>query len=221
MKKSKILFISGLSLLLALVLTLWLALYLQGSWLSPQQKSSMQEIVKSGELSRSYKLMPLSQSQTAENWILPQYSFQDQNLSKDWISLKDQVQKEENKSVLILFWASWLNEELVISQLNQLEKLNQKYSSKGISVFSIALDTDMDLFRHQIENIHPKIQISYPILIDTDLSVKKQYQITSFPVYYILDQNGKIRFNYVGSDPFQFDIAEMILDQLMLEQSNS
>lgn len=95
----------------------------------------------------------------------------------------------KNKYVLIDFWASWcapcrkLNPELVALYRNHNSQLE---------IFSISLDTDIDVWKNAIA----KDQLTWPFHISElkgwEGQLNKTYQVESIPANILVDKNGVI-----------------------------
>jgi thiol-disulfide isomerase/thioredoxin len=91
--------------------------------------------------------------------------------------------------VLLHFWAGWSAPSQL--DISFYKFLNKKYGPKGFTIFSVSLDKDRQTWEMSIrENKLSWIQVSD--LLEWKSPVVKDYNITSIPVTFLLDRNGKI-----------------------------
>ncbi len=108
----------------------------------------------------------------------------------------------KGKVTLIHFWVSSCS--YCVTEMCTLESYYRKHHDKGIIAFSINAGED----RKSAIRYISKLKISYPILLDHDLSVTKQYGVVGVPTTYILDREGVLRFKFAGEiSAFKLDEA--------------
>jgi len=88
------------------------------------------------------------------------------------------------KVVFLNFWATWCKpcEE----EMPGLERLYQKYRDKGLVVLAIAEDTDGRLVAPFVE----KRRLTFPVGLDSKMSVATQYGVWAIPSTFIIDRRG-------------------------------
>ena len=97
--------------------------------------------------------------------------------------------------VLVNFWASWCGpcrQEMPI-----LEKLYKKYSSLGFVVLGVNVDDKPA----QAESLLKLIDVSFPVLFDTDKKISEKYKVTAMPSSFFVDRDGMIRSEHKGYLP--------------------
>ncbi|WP_405566093.1 TlpA family protein disulfide reductase [Polaribacter sp. Asnod6-C07] len=106
-----------------------------------------------------------------------------------------------NKLTLIDFWEVWCG--YCIKSFPEVEKLNNKY--KDLQVIGIVSEN-----KNQAKRLIDKKEVTFTNLIGTK-DLLKQFSVTSFPRYFLIDKNGIIQKEYHGfSDEIEKDIKEMI-----------
>jgi len=98
----------------------------------------------------------------------------------------------KGKVVFIHFWLSSCS--YCIKEMFTLESFYRKHHSEGVIAFSINAGED----KQSAVRYMAKLKISYPILLDPDLSATRRYGVSGVPTTYILDRNGVLRFKILG-----------------------
>jgi peroxiredoxin len=99
--------------------------------------------------------------------------------------------------VLLVFWASWSSQSC--SEVAKLAPLYKSYAGSDLEFFLVSLDRTRESWVKSIESEKAAgIQVSD--LKYWDSPVVQQYQITSLPVMYLLDREGRIVKKDFGAD---------------------
>ena len=113
----------------------------------------------------------------------------------DSVSLISTLKK--NKIILLHFWASW--DETSIKQNIELKKAYSKYHPKGLEIYSISLDTDIDQWSQAIKfdsitwiNVS---ELNYP-----NSEAEKIYNISKIPYNYLINKDGEILAKNLKAD---------------------
>ena len=119
---------------------------------------------------------------TAPDFSLP-------NLEGKRIALSD-----FSGSILLLdFWATWC--EPCIAELPNLNALQEKYSSRGLHVVGVVVESGSV---KDLRRFLTKHEVNYQLLIGNDAVVNK-YRLTVFPTTLLIDPRRQIQKKYVGS----------------------
>ncbi len=125
-----------------------------------------------------------AESEMAPNFTLKNRSGENVKLSE----LRGQV-------VLVNFWASWCGpcrQEMPI-----LEKLYKKYKSLGFVILGVNVDDKPK----QAESLLKLIDVSFPVLFDTDKKISEKYKVTAMPSSFLIDRDGKLYSEHKGYLP--------------------
>ena len=94
--------------------------------------------------------------------------------------------------VLINFWASWCGpcrEEMPL-----LNDLHNKYAPLGFTVLGVNVEEDARNARGFLKNF----PVDFPILLDSNNQVSKQYNVIAMPTTVMVDRDGNVRYLHKG-----------------------
>jgi thiol-disulfide isomerase/thioredoxin len=120
------------------------------------------------------------------------------------------LSEQRGKVVLLNFWATWCAP--CRTEIPFLARINDKYESKGLKVFGIAVDSEnTDLINVFIKDY----KINYRILLakaGTSLSRQK-----ALPMTLLIDEKGFLVKKYVGA--VKEDVFEKDIDALLVKKT--
>ncbi len=118
------------------------------------------------------------------------------------------------KVVLVDFWTyTCIN---CIRTLPYVESWYDKYSKDGLVI--IGVHTPEFDFEKKYENVLAAVQkygIKYPVVQDNDYATWTAYQNQYWPRHYLIDANGRIRFDHIGEGGYDETEAQIV--QLLSE----
>lgn len=115
----------------------------------------------------------------------------------------------KGKVVLINFWATWCKPCRV--EMPSLNKLFKKYGKQGLVVIGVSIDKTRDPVREFLE----EIPLDFPIVLDSDTSVSKNYKVFAFPTTFLIDRGGILKEKFIGEmDWMHSDMTTMIEEYL-------
>jgi len=121
----------------------------------------------------------------------------------------------EGKNVLVLnFWG--LRCQNCIEEMPFLERLHNKYGSKGLVVLGVNTDgVDEKLLLQFMPQL--PVKVSYPIIIDPDFVLADAFQMMAAPLTFVIAKDGTIRYRHEGYEPSiestYVDIIEKLLGE--------
>ena len=122
------------------------------------------------------------------------------------------------KVVLIDFWTyTCINWRRTLPYVSEWAS---KYKDKGLVV--IGVHTPEFTFEHKLQNIKNAIKamnINYPVAVDSDYEIWKSFQNNYWPALYLIDANGKIRYQKFGEG--DYPESELMIQKLLKEASAS
>jgi peroxiredoxin len=145
--------------------------------------------------------------QTAVNFKLP-------DLSNKQTSLDDLLQKGP---VLLDFWATWCKP--CLKAFPKLNELHKKYSARGFTV--VGLNQDGPRNQAKIKPFVASMNIEFPILIDANNQVMRQFSVQNLPTAVLISPDGRIVGRYVGYNSGKVKELETQIENLIREYSSS
>ena len=120
------------------------------------------------------------------------------NLKKKIQDLKDY----RGKVVLLNFWATWCPP--CIKEIPSLNNLQKQFSKDEFIVLSVDVGEELK----DIQTFLEHVPAEYPVLVDTSSSLTEAWQLQAFPSTYIIDRQGRLRYQYFGG--LEWDEPELI-----------
>mgnify|MGYP005749050769 FL=1 len=113
------------------------------------------------------------------------------------------------KVVLVNFWATWCPP--CVTEIPSMNRLLAKYREQGLEIFSV----DFQQSAEEIAKFTQRVPVDYPIVLDQDGRISKDWGVFSFPTTFVVDRQGKVRYSL--NQGVEWDIPELeapILDLL-------
>ncbi len=157
----------------------------------PQEKSSQQN---------STQTKPAGEQKTPD---APPFTLK--NINGGEVSLADY----KGKVVFVNFWATWCPP--CRAEIPHFVELIDKYGKDGFAILGISVDDKKD--HKKIPAFMKKYKINYPILLDDNKTRFDYGGIRSIPTTFVIDREGKVLGNIVGSrskEQFE-DIIKQVL----------
>lgn len=96
------------------------------------------------------------------------------------------------KVVLVNFWATWC--EPCVTEMPALQSLRDSLAGDGFEVLAVNYQEGPA----RIDPFVRKLNLTLPIVRDTDGSVAKAWSARLFPASYLVDRDGRIRYAVSG-----------------------
>lgn len=116
------------------------------------------------------------------------------------------------KAVIINFWATWCVP--CREEMPTLERLYQQRKSV-LEVLGISLDAGGAANTARVRLFVRELSLSFPILLDPEFAVARQYRIRGIPSSFIVDRTGVVRYREVGYRDWTGSETEAILDEAL------
>lgn len=91
--------------------------------------------------------------------------------------------------VLLVFSTTWCPH--CRTQVALINDIYSKYRGKGLVVFHVDIQEPVD----RIKGFIKQYKVTYPILLDTDAKVSKQYKVVGVPANVLITKEGRIVCN--------------------------
>lgn len=96
------------------------------------------------------------------------------------------------RPLVIRFWADWCR--YCEGEMQAIEQVYQRHKDRGLTVLAINTGQDSATAAAFVK----KIGITYPVLLDEDSAIAKQYGVVGLPTTYFIDARGVVRAKVVG-----------------------
>jgi peroxiredoxin len=119
------------------------------------------------------------------------------------------LQEQRGRVVMVNFWATWCGP--CRQEMPQLNRLYEKYRGSGFVLLGVNVDDDA----HKAAEVAAKLGVRFPVLLDTDKSVSKRYDLATMPSTVIIDRDGTVRHVHRGylagyEDTYERQIRELL-----------
>ena len=119
------------------------------------------------------------------------------------------LQEQRGRVVMVNFWATWCGP--CRQEMPQLNRLYEKYHAAGFVLLGINVDDDTS----KAAEVAGKLGVTFPVLLDTDKTVSKLYELSTMPSTVIIDRDGKVRYVHRGyltgyEDNYEKQIRELL-----------
>lgn len=111
--------------------------------------------------------------------------FQLRNLEGKQVSLSDY----QGKKVMLNFWATWCPP--CKKEMPEMEKVHKE--NKDIVILSVNLDPNQD-----VKGFMEKMNLTFPVLLDQENEINKEYKVISIPTSFFIDSEGIIKQKHTG-----------------------
>lgn len=123
-------------------------------------------------------------------------NFKLRNLEGQSVSLSD----FRGSPVLINFWATWCG--YCLYEMPLLEEVEEDWADRGLVVLAV----DSGESQARVEAFLEIYDISLLILLDTDRSVTRKYNVIAWPTTFFIDKDGIIQQKVIGTFPSKMTI---------------
>ncbi len=125
----------------------------------------------------------------------PEFTLKDMNdKAVSLSSLKGNV-------VLISFWATWCPP--CRDEMPSFNRLYREFRNRGLAIVAVSTDRSASL----VKDFLGKTPVDFPVLMDSDSKVARQFKVFSLPTTFLLDRNGAIVQKYLGEE--EWDSAKI------------
>lgn len=106
------------------------------------------------------------------------------------------------KVVIVNFWATWCPP--CRFEIPSMERLQKRLANKNIVILAINIGEDADTIFEFIGDYN----INFPLLMDLDSAVIKNYPVIGLPTSYVIDPEGRTVYRAIGGR--EWDAPEII-----------
>lgn len=94
--------------------------------------------------------------------------------------------------VLVNFWATWC--EPCRDEMPSIQRLKQKFAGKSFTVLAVNVGEP----EARIRKFLASMALDFPVLLDPEMSVTRNWQTRILPASYLVGRDGRIRYSLVG-----------------------
>jgi len=146
------------------------------------QQASAQVSPETASLLRTARIQVLNKPAEPREFTLPFLGGESASLSS-----------YKGKVVFLNFWATWCPP--CREEMPSMETLYKRYKDKGLEMLAINLSENTNTVRQFMDNNG----YTFPVMMDSDGRVGGAYGIRSIPTTLIIDREGKIVAQVIGS----------------------
>ena len=119
------------------------------------------------------------------------------------------LKEQRGRVVMVNFWATWCAP--CRQEMPHLKRLYDKYRGAGFVLLGVNVDDDTG----KAAEVAAKLGVTFPVLLDTEKSVSKLYDLSTMPSTVIIDRDGKVRYLHRGylagyEDNYDKQIRELL-----------
>jgi cytochrome c biogenesis protein CcmG, thiol:disulfide interchange protein DsbE len=96
------------------------------------------------------------------------------------------------KVVILHFWASGCSS--CREEMPAMELLFARYGKSGLAILAVNVGQRKEAVQAYVKGL----KMTYPVLLDPDKNMAREYDVVGVPRTFILDRNGLIRYKIVG-----------------------
>jgi peroxiredoxin len=119
--------------------------------------------------------------------------------------------EQRGSVVLVNFWATWCGP--CREEMPHLNRLYDKYRGSGLQLLGVNVDDDS---RNAIGMAH-KMGVRFPVLLDSEKTVSKSYEVSAMPSTVLIDRDGRVRHVHRGYRAGVEDTYERLVRDLLKE----
>ncbi len=119
------------------------------------------------------EMQKVSQLRPAPDFIL-------QDINGEEVGLKD----FKEKTVLLLFWATWCPH--CKEEIPKLKDIYKNYKDKDFDILAISVDDNLEKLKKFVE----KNKIQYKVLFDKETAIARLYGVMGVPAHFVVDKKG-------------------------------
>ncbi len=114
------------------------------------------------------------------------------------------------KVVLLNFFATWCTS--CVWEMPEMETLYRAYKEKGFTILAVSLDF---YGPEKVKRFAEKIDLTFPIVMDTNKEVARKYGLRGPPVSYLINRKGNIVGAVFGPTSWSDQRAFMIVEHFL------
>lgn len=130
----------------------------------------------------------------------------------DLAGKKVQLKAFRGRLVFLNFFATWCDP--CREEMPAMERLFRTHQDNGFVVVAVNLQESAKTVRPFVE----ELKLSFPIVLDTEGAVTREYGVRALPVSFLVGRDGNIRWRAIGGRDWQSAEARKLFAQLVAEK---
>ncbi len=114
--------------------------------------------------------------------------------------------------ILISFWATWCKP--CIQELREYNKIYNEFKDDGFKIIAISTDSERSISK--VKPFISSMGYKFPVLLDTNSDVAREYYARVMPYSVILNKDGQILYSHVGFSHGDEKKVKEIVQKLIL-----
>lgn len=139
---------------------------------------------------------------------LPQRAYRLQDIRGRW----HQAEENLGRVTLVNFWASWCPP--CVHEIPSMNRLAGAYSEDEFAIVSINFREDPQ----HIRDFMKRVEVDFPVLMDHDGRVSRDWGVFAFPSSFIVDRNGAVRYSVNAAIEWDTDAVREVIERLRQPQ---
>ncbi|MBL4606649.1 MAG: TlpA family protein disulfide reductase [Pseudomonadales bacterium] len=118
----------------------------------------------------------------------------------------------QGQLILVNFWATWCSP--CLTEMPALDRLYRRYKNQGFSLLAVNTDSHQ---RKRINTIARKLALTFPILLDENEVLSKQFGVSGMPASYVIDREGRLIAYIEGARDWDSETAHEWLENMLAQ----
>jgi peroxiredoxin len=123
---------------------------------------------------------------------------------------KVQLKALRGKLVFLNFFATWCGP--CREEMPGMERLYRVHEDKGFVVLAVNMEESAKTVRPFVQ----QLKLSFPIVLDTEGAVTRDYGVRALPVSFLVGRDGNIRWRAIGGRDWESADARKLFAQLVV-----
>jgi len=128
---------------------------------------------------------------------------------------RHELAESMGRVTLVNFWATWCPP--CVHEIPSMNRLAAAYDEDEFAIVSINFREDPE----HILQFMSEVDVDFPVLMDQDGAVSRDWGVFAFPSSFILDRLGQIRYSVNTAIEWDTDAVRAVIDRLRLESARS
>ena len=120
---------------------------------------------------------------------------------------KTRLSSFRGKVVLLNFWATWCAP--CLAEMPRFVEWQQKYGPRGLQLVGVSMDDE----EAPVRAMYRRLRLNYPVLMGDEKVGELYGGILGLPVTFLIDREGKIRFQHDGET--RLEVIEREIQELL------